>query len=200
MFRSRWLFAVICLAVCCACSPRDFLTRRLASDLIAASPVFKARQQFFLRTGILSNKDFSSPDYLVLQHRGWVIGTSASCPANVQPPPCWDVVLTPLGVGVFRDLIPPQDSSKQYFNIPTAKREVVEITGISKSDNFADAQFIWRWQPLNEVGAAMYDGGVRYSASVSFQHCEDGWRLMEGSAARTNQNLQDALKNSEPDR
>jgi hypothetical protein len=46
----------------------------------------------------------------------------------------------------------------------------------------------------------MYDGGVRYSASVSFQHFDDGWRLMEGSAARTNQNLQDALKNSEPDR
>ena len=200
MFKFRRLLALISLSLLCACSPRDFLTRRLAADLIAASPVFKARQQFFLRTGILSNKDFSSPEYLVLQHRGWVIGTNVACPASVQPPPCWDAVLTPLGVGVFRDLIPREESGKQYFNIPTARREVVEITGISKADNLADVQFIWRWQALNEVGAALYDGGVRYTSSVSFQHFDDGWRLLEGSAARTNQNLQDALRNSEPDR
>src|SRR5271157_4287761 len=34
-----------------ACSPRDFLTRRLASDLIASSDTFKSAQQFGLRTG-----------------------------------------------------------------------------------------------------------------------------------------------------
>jgi hypothetical protein len=199
MPRFRRLVALISLSLLCACSPRDFLTRRLAADLIAASPVFKSRQQFFLRTGILSNKDYNSPEYLVLQHRGWIVGTGAQCPPNVQPAPCWDVVLTPLGVDAFRDLIPRQDSGKQYFNIQTAKREVVEITGISKEGNLADVQFVWRWQPLNEVGAAMYDGGVRYTSSVGFQHFDDGWRLLEGGAARTNQSLQDALKNSEPD-
>jgi hypothetical protein len=200
MLRFRRILTLVFLSVLCACSPRDFLTRRLAGDLIAASNIFKIRQQFFLRIGVLSNKDFNSPEYLVLQHRGWVGGTSAPCPLNVQPPPCWDVVLTPLGVDAFRDLIPREESSKHYFTILTARREVVEVTGISKNGNFADVQFIWKWQPLNEVGAALYDGGLRYTSSVSFQHFDDGWRLLEGSGTRTNQSLQDALKNSDPER
>ena len=200
MLRFRRILTLVLLCVLCACSPRDFLTRRLAGDLIAASNIFKVRQQFFLRIGVLSNKDYNSPEYLVLQHRGWIGGTPAPCPLNVQPPPCWDVVLTPLGVDAFRDLIPRQDSSKQYFSILTARREVVEVTGISKNGNFADVQFVWKWQPLNEVGAALYDGGLRYNSSVSFQHFDDGWRLLEGSGTRTNQTLQDALKNSEPER
>src|SRR5678815_12181 len=200
MLRFRRILTLVLLSVLCACSPRDFLTRRLAGDLIAASNIFKVRQQFFLRIGVLSNKDFNSPEYLVLQHRGWIGCTSAPCPLNVQPPPCWDVVLTPLGVDAFRDLIPRQDSSKQYFSILTARREVVEVTGISKNGNFADVQFVWKWQPLNEVGAALYDGGLRYTSSVSFQHFDDGWRLLEGTGTRSNQSLQDALKNSEPER
>lgn len=200
MLRFRRILTLVLLSVLCACSPRDFLTRRLAGDLIAGSSIFKVRQQFFLRIGVLSNKDYNSPEYLVLQHRGWIGGTAAPCPLNVQPPPCWDVVLTPLGVDAFRDLIPRQDSSKQYFSILTARREVVEVTGISKNGNFADVQFVWKWQPLNEVGAALYDGGLRYTSSVSFQHFDDGWRLLEGTGTRSNQSLQDALKNSEPER
>lgn len=200
MLRFRRILTLVLLSVLCACSPRDFLTRRLAGDLIAASNLFKVRQQFFLRIGVLSNKDYNSPEYLVLQHRGWIGGTAAPCPLNVQPPPCWDVVLTPLGVDAFRDLIPRQDSNKQYFSILTARREVVEVTGISKNGNFADVQFVWKWQPLNEVGAALYDGGLRYTSSVSFQHFDDGWRLLEGTGTRSNQSLHDALKNSEPER
>ena len=200
MLRFRRILTLVLLSVLCACSPRDFLTRRLAGDLIAASNIFKVRQQFFLRIGVLSNKDYNSPEYLVLQHRGWIGGTAAPCTLNVQPPPCWDVVLTPLGVDAFRDLIPRQDSNKQYFSILTARREVVEVTGISKNGNFADVQFVWKWQPLNEVGAALYDGGLRYTSSVSFQHFDDGWRLLEGTGTRSNQSLQDALKNSEPER
>ena len=200
MLRFRRILTLVLLSVLCACSPRDFLTRRLAGDLIAASNIFKVRQQFFLRIGVLSNKDYNSPEYLVLQHRGWIGGTAAPCPLNVQPPPCWDVVLTPLGVDAFRDLIPRQDSNKQYFSILTARREVVEVTGISKNGNFADVQFIWKWQPLNEVGAALYDGGLRYTSSVSFQHFDDGWRLLEGTGTSSNQSLQDALKNSEAER
>ncbi len=57
------LAALLCLGP--ACSPRDFLTRRLAADLISASDAFKAPQMFWLRTGIVSNKDFSSPDSMV---------------------------------------------------------------------------------------------------------------------------------------
>jgi hypothetical protein len=103
-------------------------------------------------------------------------------------------------VDVFRSLIPAQDSSKQFFNIPTARRQIVEITGISKEGNVADVQFVWRWEPINEVGAALYDGGAKYTASVRFLHFDDGWRVLEGGAVRSNQNLNDALKNSEPER
>ena len=148
----------------------------------------------------MSNKDYTFPEYLVLQHHGWIGATNVACPLSVQPPPCWDVVFTPLGVDVFRSLIPTQDSNKQLFNIPTARRQMAEITGISKDGNFADVEFVWRWEPINEVGAALYDGGTRYVARVAFQHFDDGWRVLEGAALRSNQNLNDALKNSEPER
>src|SRR5467141_2353398 len=88
------LAVLLCLILLClalGCSPRDFLTRRLAADLISTSDTFKAPQLFWLRTGIVSNQDFSSPDFVVLQHRGWIIGTEHKCPAGVEPPPCWDV-------------------------------------------------------------------------------------------------------------
>jgi hypothetical protein len=90
------LTILLCLAP--ACSPRDFLTRRLATDLISATAAFRAPQVFWLKTGIVSNKDFNSPDSLVLQRHGWIIGSQQKCPAGVDPPPCWDVILSPHGV------------------------------------------------------------------------------------------------------
>ena len=60
-----------------SCSPRDFLTRRLATDLISASDAFQTPQQFILQTGIVSNKDYVSPEYLVLQQHGWISATTA---------------------------------------------------------------------------------------------------------------------------
>ena len=80
------LAASLCFSL--ACSPRDFLTRRLAADLISASDTFKAPQVFWVTTGIVSNKDFSSPDSMVLQRRGWITGSEQKCPAGVEPPPC----------------------------------------------------------------------------------------------------------------
>ena len=67
------------------CSPRNFLTRRLAADLISASDAFKEPQLFWLRTGIVSNKDFSSPDYMVLQRRGWIIASAAEVSRRRRP-------------------------------------------------------------------------------------------------------------------
>jgi hypothetical protein len=190
------LTAMLCLAV--ACSPRDFLTRRLAADLIAGSDTFKATQQFWLRTGIISNKDYLSPEYLVLQRRGWITGTLVSCPADVAPPPCQDVAFTPIGVETFRDLIPSSHAASQYFQVPIATRELIEITGISKNGNLADVDFSWKWAPANEVGAALYSGGAQYKSSVGFKHYDDGWHIIEGSSPKSEQGLDDALKNAEP--
>jgi hypothetical protein len=180
-----------------SCSPRDFLTRRLAADLIANSDTFRTQQQFQLHTGVVSNKDYLSPDYLALQHHGWISGTTASCPPALTPQPCWDIVLTPSGVDTFQGLIAPGDSEKQSFSIPAARRELVAITGIAKQGNVADVEFTWKWIPLNEVGAVFYSGDIHYRSTAGFRRYDDGWRLMQG-ASRPSQPLDEALKNAEP--
>jgi hypothetical protein len=193
----RKLFILaLCLVTLPSCSPRDFLTRRLAADLIATSTTFRAPQQFQFRTGILSNKDYLSPDYLALQHRGWISATNAACPAALAPPPCWEITLTPAGVDTFQTLVVPADAEKQSFTIPAARRELVAITGIAKQGSAADVEFTWRWIPLNEVGAALYPSDLRYRSTTSFRDYDDGWRLVD--AAHPVQPLDQALKNAEP--
>jgi len=185
------LFSVI------ACSPRDFLTRRLAGDLIAGSNSFKTPQLFWLRIGIVSNRTYLSPEYLVMQHRGWISATSAPCPPELTPAPCWDVVLTPSGVDTIRPLVAADDAPKSFFGIPVARRELLAITGISKQGNTADVDFAWRWLPLNEVGAALYSSDLHYNSTVAFRDYDDGWRVVQGSA-QPGPSLDDALKNPEP--
>jgi hypothetical protein len=180
-----------------ACSPRDFLTRRLAADLISASDAFKAPQVFWLSTGIVSNKDFSSPDSMVLQRHGWIIGTEEKCPAGIDPPPCWDVVLTPLGVDTIRPLISTALPGNGPIGIQVARRELLSISGIAKTGNFADVEFTWRWASINPVGEALYDGGVHYRSTVGFRGYDDGWRVVEQTIP-SNQPLDEALRNAQP--
>jgi hypothetical protein len=180
-----------------SCSPRDFLTRRLAADLIKGADAFRTQQRFQFRTGIVSNEDYLSPDYLVLQHRGWISGAKASCPRSLAPPPCWDVMLTPSGVDTFQSLIAPGNAEKQSFSLPTARRELVAVTGIAKQGNVADVEFTWRWSPLNEVGAALYPSGVRYRSTTTLRRYDDGWRIAQ-TAARLSQPLDEALKDAQP--
>jgi hypothetical protein len=190
------LLVVFCSIL--ACSPRDFLTRRLAANLISASDTFKAPQVFWLKTGMVSNREFNSPDSMVLQHRGWIIGTEQKkCPSGMDPPPCWDVVLSPLGVDVFRPLISDTSPGIAPMSLHVAHRELVNITGISKAGTFADVEFTWRWVALNPVGAALYDGGVNYRSTVGFRSYDDGWRVVN-DAVKSNQPLDDALRNAEP--
>lgn len=180
-----------------SCSPRDFLTRRLAADLITGSSTFKTPQQFFLRTGIVSNHDYLAPESLVLQRRGWISASTKYCPAGVAPPPCWDVVLTPSGVDTIRTLISPEDVGKTAFNVAAARRELLQVTGISKQGNLGDVDFTWHWIPLNEFGAALYSSDLRYKSTVAFRYYDDGWRLAE-TAFRSGQTLDEALKTAEP--
>ena len=182
---------VVLLCSALACSPRDFLTRRLAGDLISGAEAFKVPQDFWLRTGVMSNKDFNSPESLVLQRRGWIIGAGQKCPPTVEPPPCWDVVLSPAGVDTFKSLLSGRASGITAVHV--ARRELVEITGISKAGNFADVAFTWHWVPTNEVGSALYDSGVRYQSTVSFRRYDDGWRVVT-EQVRSNQSLDDALR------
>jgi hypothetical protein len=180
-----------------ACSPRDVLSRRLAADLIVASETFRSPQQFVLQTGVVSNKDYLSPEYVVLQHHGWISATNTRCPADLNPAPCWDIVLTPSGVDTLRNLISADETSRPSFSVPAAKRELVEITGISKQGSAADVEFTWKWIPLNEIGAALYSSDLRYKSTVGFRDYDDGWRVI-ASPVRSGQTLDDALKNAEP--
>jgi len=198
---TKTLLLAIFLCLGLGCSPRDFLTRRLAADLISASDSFKVPQLFWLRTGIVSNKDFSSPESMVLQRRGWIIGTEQKCPAGVDPPPCWDVVLTPFGVETIRPLIssalPDNGRDDGPMAIQVARRELLGVSGISKSGNLAEVEFTWRWLSINQVGAALYDSGVHYRSTVGFRGYDDGWRVVE-QYVPSNQTLDEALRNAQP--
>jgi hypothetical protein len=191
--------AALCLLLA-GCSPQDFLTRRLARDLIVGSPTFNNPQQFWMRTGVVSNGDFTSPEYLVLQHHGWISGSNTACTPAVAPPPCWEVALTPIGVDTFRDLVPSSQSSANYFSVPTARRQLVDVTGVSKDGNVADVDFTWKWSPMNEVGAALYVGDAQFTSTVEMKHYDNGWRVLEKNLPKAHQTLEDALKNAEPAR
>lgn len=194
----RIVLTLSLLGILSACSPRDYLTRRLAADLIVTSDAFQTPQQFWLRTGVISNKDYAAPEYLVLQRRGWITGSAASCPPQVGPPPCWDVVLTPLGVDAFHDILKGADLSKKSFSVPIAKRDLVSITGISKNGDMADVEFTFQWVPTSEVGAALITSGLQYRSTVGFRKFDDGWRVVQGNSMRTNQSMDDALKTAVP--
>lgn len=177
-----------------SCSPRDFLTRRLAADLIASSATFRAPEQLELTLGVISNQEYLSPKYVAFQHRGWISGAAAKCPPQLVRP-CWDVKLTPSGVDAFQSLITAGDRENQLFRVPAARRELVAINGIAKQGGTADVEFTWRWVPLNEVGAAIYSGTVHHSL-VLFRSFDDGWRVVE-TAGHTSQPLDEALKSAE---
>src|SRR5438552_104813 len=142
--RKKSTLSVLALLFLLSCSPRYFLTRRLAADLISATDAFKVPQQFELQTGVLSNKQYASPEYLVLQHHGWISANTAACSAGMSPRPCWDVLLTPSGVDAVRALIPKDEADKSTLFIPVARRELVSVTGISKQNNQADVDFTWK--------------------------------------------------------
>ena len=197
MRTAKTLLLVVLFCLIPGCSPRDFLTRRLAADLISSSDAFKTPQVFWLSTGIVSNKDFSSPDSMVLQRHGWIIGTEQKCPPGIDPPPCWDVVLTPLGVDTIRPLISTALPGNGPIGIQVARRELLSISGIAKAGNFAEVEFTWRWASINPVGEALYDSGVRYRSTVGFRGYDNGWRVVVQNVP-SNQPLEEALRNAQP--
>jgi hypothetical protein len=197
LMRKKSISSLLAVLLLASCSPRDFISRRLATDLISASDAFRTSQHFTLQTGIVSNKDYVSPEYLVLQQHGWISATAARCSPGMLPPPCWDVLLTPSGVDTVRALVPAEEADRSLLFIPVAKRELVGVTGISKQSDLADVEFTWKWIPLNEIGAALYSGDLRYTSTVGFRDYDDGWRMLE-ITPRSGQALDDALKNAEP--
>jgi hypothetical protein len=195
--RFQTFLLLTCTLLLISCSPRDFLSRRLATDLIATSPEFNKQQQLIVKTGVVSNKEYVSPEFVVLQHHGWVTANSAKCPAGVEPAPCWDVSFTPAGVDTIRLLVRDDEATKPAITIPAARREVIGVTGIGKQGNSADVEFTWKWVPVNEIGAAFYAEDQHYRSVVGFRQFDDGWRVVQ-SGTRSGQSIDDALNNAEP--
>ncbi|HTS05207.1 MAG TPA: hypothetical protein VMP68_06455 [Candidatus Eisenbacteria bacterium] len=188
---------LIALMLLVSCSPRDYLSRRLATDLIASSAEFNQQQQVILKTGVVSNKDYVAPEFVVLQHHGWVTANSAKCPPGLEAAPCWDISLTPAGVDTIHLLVHAEEATKPAIPIPAARRELISVTGISKQGISADVEFTWRWIPVNEIGAAFYFEDQHYRSLVGFRQFDDGWRIVQ-SVPRSGQSIEEALKNAEP--
>jgi hypothetical protein len=77
-----------------------------------------------------------------------------------------------------------------HYKIPVLKREVVEVTGISEPEpggNKAQATFKWRWQALNDIGAALMKNDKNseqiFQGNANLQKFDDGWRLMNVSGS-----------------
>lgn len=185
---------ILCL-VLTACSARDFLSRRLATDLILASSALKNPQPFLLRIGVLTGNGYPSPEYLVLQNHGWISANTVPCPAGLTPSPCWNIVLSPAGVEMIRSVIP-AEGARSSMSFPVARRELIAVTGITRQGIAADVEFDWKWQPLNEIGEALYSRDLRYKSVVAFRKYDDGWRLLE-TTLRSGQSMDEALKNAE---
>jgi hypothetical protein len=196
-FMQKISILLVTLILLVSCSPRDFLSRRLATDLIASSAEFNQQQQLVLKTGVVPNKDYVSPQFVVLQHHGWVTANSAKCPPGLEPAPCWDISLTPAGVDTIRLLVHEDEATKPAITIAAARREVIAVTGINKQGTSADVEFTWRWIPINEIGAAFYAEDQHYRSLVGFRQFDDGWRIVQ-NVARSGQSIDDALKNAEP--
>jgi hypothetical protein len=192
----RKLILVIVIAgILSSCSPRDFLTRRLAADLIASSNTFRSPQQFQFDIGVIANDEYTSQPYVTMQHRGWISGSKVACPPSFSPAPCWNVTLTPSGVDTLQTLVAPSGTEKQSFIIPAARREMVSVTGMAKQGDLADVEFIWKWVPLNEVGATIYGSDLRYRSNARFRCYDDGWRLVDRVSPVVS--LDQELKNAE---
>ncbi len=89
------------------------------------------------------------------------------------------------------------ETERGPFAIEVARRTLDGVSGVSKAGNFGDVEFSWRWAPLNPIGAALYDGSVRYRSTVGFRAYDDGWRIVN-SSARTSQSMDEALRSAEP--
>ena len=162
---------------------------RCLQDATAIRPANRNRLQQRLRLARIPGPATSRLD--LRDHR-------RRAPPASRPPPCWDVLLTPSGVDTVRALVPAEEASKPSFIIPVARRELVAVTGISKQGNLADVDFTWKWVPLNEIGAALYSGDLRYKSTVGFRRVRRRLASSSKPLRTPRQTLDDALKNAEP--
>jgi hypothetical protein len=154
------------------------LSRSDAASLIASDKNFSKSMEMSIRIGTQINKgDLSKSSFdEALVSEGYV---------EMQNNPYGDVLnLTDKG----RKESANWEKFKQLgiidmYKIPYAKREIIEITGISEpksGENFSQAKFSWRPQPGNDIGRAMDKSEFEktFDGEAFFQKFDDGWRVV----------------------
>ncbi len=69
----------------------------------------------------------------------------------------------------------------KYYKVPYAKRELVEVTGLTEpkeGSNVVQAKFTWRLAPVNEIGKAMLLDTKTIDGDAVLQKFDDGWRVV----------------------
>ena len=154
------------------------LSRSEASSLIEADKNFSKQMEMSIRIETPINKgDLSKSSFdEALVSEGYV---------TVQNNPYVDILhLTDKGQ---KEAVNWKKSKQlgiiEMYNIPYAKREIVEVIGISEpksGENFSQAKFSWRPQPGNDIGRAMDKSEFEktFDGEAFFQKFDDGWRVV----------------------
>lgn len=69
----------------------------------------------------------------------------------------------------------------KYYKVPFAKRELVEVTGLTEpkeGSNVVRAKFKWRLAPVNDIGKAMSLDTKTIEGEAVLQKFDDGWRVV----------------------
>lgn len=69
----------------------------------------------------------------------------------------------------------------KFYKVPYAKRELVEVTGLTEpkeGSNVVQAKFTWRLAPVGDIGKAMSLDTKTIEADAVLQKFDDGWRVV----------------------
>ena len=147
------------------------LSRAKASELIRNSPVFNELKTEFLMTGVFAGVP-GSRVYPALESKGLIHieRTGSWCP----------IALTERGKTESKNWrrTGPGNRGGDNWAIPAAKRELLEVTGVSQQPpNRAEVEFTWRWTSIGEIFELEEGEAGTHRGSVTCQLYDDGWRI-----------------------
>lgn len=171
------------VSVSFGCSGQKQFNRSKAQDLIRQSTSFNRKNVVTFKTGTVSGLFFSgsyrqdpeSRKYAVLDHLGLILVERGGLLDTVR--------LTEKGTAEskgWKTLDVGGSGPSDFWQIPVAEREFVEITGVTEPlPTEATAEFTWKWIP-NSMGKNFnIDSGKIYHGRAWFKLYDDGWRLVE---------------------
>lgn len=176
------LIILACISILTISCGSDGLSRSKAAALISENQKFSEAIKGEMRFGQVYAKGMSDTEnyelYAVLKSLGYIEE------GQDKNPLMSNVNLTEKGKIEAANWEKGNNLWGDNYKIPLAKREVVEVTGISESksgDNFAQATFTWHLQPIGEIGKALdtgKDSEQKFDGTATLQKFDDGWRVV----------------------